>query len=483
MAGSGQGVVTARGVRDGDPQALVALAAVRGAAVLAFCEQVCDPSSTAVATADAFARFRSAVYAASRIDTIDPEVLLLRRTRLAAAEHALPAPPATGIRERMARRRSSPCANVPLLLAARANKDLSNADRERLVRHLSRCSGCRTIENRFREAERAYRRAEPGSLPPAVAAAIVSALTSAAPVTEEFTAMAAGGADMSGGAAEPPGNGRAPQHEPALAHLPPDDPQADYGEQPTGQSPALAAPEVAIPAEEPIFSDNLPDYDEPPLDANEHGGGDPGLTDVFSGLSPSPRGEPATIAFAAGAARRARGALLRPGATRRRTARRDPGHRHQRRGGFAARIVAPAVIVIAGVGAALAVAGVFNSKSHAPRRAATVVATTAAPAAAAAQPPATPRRHHRRRHHRRVRAHHRAARTRATATATVPAATTPTATTPAQQVAANPPAPTRTTTSRPPASAHVIGGPTSQAPPQTGAPSGTGPAGYQPSSP
>jgi Putative zinc-finger len=558
-------VVTARGVRDGDPATLAALARVRGAAVLAFCKQLCDPQTAVVATTDAFARFRAAVYTAPRLDAIEPDTLLLQRTREAAAEHALPAPTATGVRERMAKRRSSTCAHVPMLLAARASGELSDADRERLQRHLSRCSGCRVIEARFQQAERAYRQASPESLPSAVAASIVEALSATAPVNGEVTAATAPGTETNGSAAaaEPP----APAH---LAFVPPDDPQVDYGESPNAllplvhaqaieraavadhaaaaassgvgseptsepeppepepppdpeprpepeppperepDPPPAAAPAPATepdpppgPAPAPVTEpDPPPDRElvvEPELAAlgsavhAEHeesalGNGDqPATTDFGVGSAPPVRQDPGTIAFAAVAARRARGALLRPGALRGRATRPEPALRQQRRGGFAGRIVAPAAIVLGALVAALAVAGVFSSKSHSARRVATTSATP--PAAALAAQPAAKKPHTRR--HRR---HHRRSHRTVVAATRPPVATPaqpPTATTPPQQVATVAPTPTATATprptathpSKPPPTAHVIGGPTSQAPPQTGAPAGTGPSGYQPSTP
>jgi hypothetical protein len=58
------GVVTARGVRDGDPSALKALCERRGTAVLTYCEELLSGPAVSVAAADAFARFRREVIAA-----------------------------------------------------------------------------------------------------------------------------------------------------------------------------------------------------------------------------------------------------------------------------------------------------------------------------------------------------------------------------------------------------------------------------------
>src|SRR5690348_15900794 len=81
-------VVTASGVRDGDPPTLAALAERRGRAVLAYCEQVCGPGEAVTAAADALARFRRSVADADDPVSLDPELALLRATRYAAAAHA-----------------------------------------------------------------------------------------------------------------------------------------------------------------------------------------------------------------------------------------------------------------------------------------------------------------------------------------------------------------------------------------------------------
>jgi hypothetical protein len=407
-----------------------------------------------------------------------------------------------------------------MLLAARASGELSDADRERLSRHLSRCPACRVIEARFEQAERAYHEGRPGGLPAAVAGLIVDALAAAAPISDEVAAAA-----TLAPVAEAP---LAPTAR--LTFVPPDDPQPDYEEAPTGVLPLLRAPAngpqaaeqpARVPAPATTPAPSAPPAPAPapaaaaavrpaPVVGPQHAadamadqedlGGEPlasppraddgasavpefvdaedPATAAFGAVAGgAPGHDPGTIAFAAGAARRARGALLRPGALRRRTTRPEPALRHHRRGGFAARVVAPAAIVIGGLVATLAIAGVFNSKGPNARRAASTTATTPPPAAVAQQPPA--KKTHKRHHHKRTR------RTVAVA-AKPPVATTtppPTTTTPRQQVATVAPAPQpKPAPSKPPASVHVVGGPTSQSPPQTGAPAGTGPSGYQPSS-
>jgi hypothetical protein len=174
-------LVTPEGVRDGDPAALSGLTARRGAAVLAYAEQVARPGRAVDAAAAAFARFRLAVVAADDPYDVDPERTLLRGTRFAAAAAA---PHERPLRVRL-RGTGAPsaCALVPELLAARAEGDLSPADDERLNRHLLRCGTCSAAETRFRAGERAYRLAPDAPPVPFAARAIMQALLQAAPST------------------------------------------------------------------------------------------------------------------------------------------------------------------------------------------------------------------------------------------------------------------------------------------------------------
>lgn len=178
------GAVTPAGVRDGDPAALEGLCARRGAAVLAFCREVCEPDAVPVAAAEAFARFRAAVVVLDDLSGVNPDELLLGATRHAAASLALSAP---GDGPRLlglgARGRSEACAFVPEMLVARAGGALGEADLDRLEKHLEKCAGCREVEAAFARAEHAYR--EPGgtAVPPDVAHSIVAAMAAAAPVS------------------------------------------------------------------------------------------------------------------------------------------------------------------------------------------------------------------------------------------------------------------------------------------------------------
>jgi hypothetical protein len=170
--------VTAQRVRDGEPAALHALVDRRGAAVLAYCERVAEPDRAVAAAGDAFGRFRHDVVAAAEPRKLDPEALLLRGTRLAAAAAAPRTVPPRGL---LARRLGATCMLVPELLAARAEGTLSPADRLRLGRHLERCDSCREAEDRFEAGERAYQEAPSAPPAPDVAGELLAALRAAAP--------------------------------------------------------------------------------------------------------------------------------------------------------------------------------------------------------------------------------------------------------------------------------------------------------------
>jgi hypothetical protein len=173
--------VTAQRVRDGEPAALNALVERRGTAVLAYCEEVAEPGGATAAAGEAFARFRREVVAADEPRALDPEAVLLRGTRQAAAAAA---PRSVAQRGLLARRLGATCVLVPELLAARAERSLTTADRLRLSRHLERCSSCREAEERFERGEQAWREAPNTPPAPEVADQLLAALRGAAPITE-----------------------------------------------------------------------------------------------------------------------------------------------------------------------------------------------------------------------------------------------------------------------------------------------------------
>ncbi|HEX2016547.1 MAG TPA: hypothetical protein VGN69_07615 [Solirubrobacteraceae bacterium] len=197
--------VTPRGVRDGDPAALAAVCERRGPAVLAYCELVSAPGRAPEAASDAFGRFRAAVYETENPAELEPDALLLSFTRSAASARA-PQPPAPPRRVGSRRLGRSPCELVPELLVARAENRLTPADELRLSRHLERCEVCRAAAQRFHAAERAYRDPPRGDLPPAVADAIMRALTAAAPVDGQAP-RANGALPAPGASLEPPAPG------------------------------------------------------------------------------------------------------------------------------------------------------------------------------------------------------------------------------------------------------------------------------------
>ena len=169
--------VTPAGVRDGDPAALAALTERRGGAVLAYARALVGSSRAVEASGAAFARFRLAVSNSDDLFAIDPERLLLHTTRCAAAAR-VPRPTTAGLRVR----RNRPCDLAPELLVARAEGTLTAADRSRLSHHLERCASCRSLEERFRAAERAYHEAAGGAPPQSASKEIIRAMLAAAPM-------------------------------------------------------------------------------------------------------------------------------------------------------------------------------------------------------------------------------------------------------------------------------------------------------------
>jgi hypothetical protein len=220
-------IVTPEGVRDGDPAALSGLTTRRGSAVLAYAERVAAPGEATDAAAEAFAWFRRAVVEADDPYAVDPERTLLRGARYTAASRA---PRVLPLRARL-RSGAAPCELVPELLAARAERELGEADLTRLARHLERCDPCRTAEDRFRVGERAYRDAPDEPPPPFASRAIMAALLTAAP-----NAHAAEPAAAAQPAAPAPPATAAEPNPPATAS------------EPTAPTPPATASEPSAPA-------------------------------------------------------------------------------------------------------------------------------------------------------------------------------------------------------------------------------------------
>jgi hypothetical protein len=176
------GAVTPEGMRTGDPAALAALCERRGAAVLAYCAEVCEPAEASLAAAEALARFRAAVWASGDAPGLDPERLLLSATRHAAAARArVPADPGAA-RRILGRGHTETCARMPALIVARAENLLGSADLDRLSRHVDRCPSCRATEATFRRAERAYVATTHRPLDSSTTALFLAALAEAAPI-------------------------------------------------------------------------------------------------------------------------------------------------------------------------------------------------------------------------------------------------------------------------------------------------------------
>ncbi len=243
MATSSHAAVTPDGIRDGDPAALAALVERRGNAVLAYCEAVCPPAEAERAAAEAFARFRSVVAHTADARTLDPDVLLLRTTRHAAASLTrLPPAPGGGLRGRLRAPSTETRALVPGLLAARAEGELSGPDEERLARHLERDPACRALADAVARAERAYADPPARTVPIHALTEIMLALAGAAPIL----AAADDGLDFVFADFEP-----VTTPEPATASEPlaiPDVPAAPEPiatPEPAAASPPAASPEAA----------------------------------------------------------------------------------------------------------------------------------------------------------------------------------------------------------------------------------------------
>jgi hypothetical protein len=251
MPGASQAVVTPAGVRDGDPAALRALIARRGNAVLAFCEAVCERDVAPLAAAEAMARFRAAVGAAEEPGDINPEPLLLGATRHAAASLARMPSGGSVLRGRLRARDREACADVPLLLAGRAEDLLGPDDLDRLAHHVDSCPACREVEAAFRRAERAYRSPPERPIPEHIEHQLLVALAGAAP-------LVAPGSEALGDLLE-----RAPDlwaSEPATDAVAADvEPQAPP--EPSSPEPEAARPEpeAATSAPEPEAATSAPE--------------------------------------------------------------------------------------------------------------------------------------------------------------------------------------------------------------------------------
>jgi hypothetical protein len=175
--------ITVRAIRDGEPEALAALCAKRGAPVLAYCEHVAAPRQAGKAAANAFQQLRATVVAASETASpiIDLEAELLTSTRRAAAElgiHAL-APAANGAVDPDA----VECAGLETRLVSQIERPRSDEVRQEHAEHIARCPACARAMERLESGQRAFDKPPRAPLPARVAEQLLSALVAAAPVT------------------------------------------------------------------------------------------------------------------------------------------------------------------------------------------------------------------------------------------------------------------------------------------------------------
>jgi hypothetical protein len=174
--------ITVRAIRDGEPEALAALCAKRGAPVLAYCEHVAAPRQAGKAAANAFAQLRATIVAASETPSpiIDLEAELLASTRRAAAAlgiHAT-APAANGTVDPDA----VECAGLETKLVAQIERPRSDEERQEHAEHIARCPACARAMERLESGQRAFDKPPRAPLPPRIAEQLLSALVQAGPV-------------------------------------------------------------------------------------------------------------------------------------------------------------------------------------------------------------------------------------------------------------------------------------------------------------
>jgi len=270
--GTPPAAITPQGIRDGDPAVLAALAAVRGPAVVAFAETVCEPSYVVRAAADAFARFRAAVADPELDANVHPDALLLRCARRAALDLA-PRGPDLG------------CGPASDLLAQRAERTIKAADATLLNRHLKSCEHCSELAQSLDAADRAYREADGAALEPAVVAPMVAALAAAAPVRAIPVAAPANGGTAAV-AVEPDPVAEAEPEAEAEAEPEPEaeaEPEAEPEPEPEAEAEPEAEPEDESETDEPEPEREIPIgtrrltgapasyYELPPLQPRQRG--------------------------------------------------------------------------------------------------------------------------------------------------------------------------------------------------------------------
>lgn len=221
--------------------------------MLAYCEHVVGDGQATIATAEAFRRFRAAVVQAADLADLNPEAVLLGATRTAAAEHVPQPPNPPDALRRVARRPATGwCGDVPILLAARANRTISRVDLARLEQHLMGCPACRAPEARFEAAERAYRDPPKTIMPLPATAAIIAALATAAPIRAVVTPAPTMNAPLEPAPVQPPAAPpvAAPPEPPAVPAEPP--PAPAFAIQPPPAPEPYVPPPVATEAPETV---------------------------------------------------------------------------------------------------------------------------------------------------------------------------------------------------------------------------------------
>lgn len=129
-------------------------------AVTAYCEHFCDPPHADAKAGQALELFATRIRRRPNADEHSANLEVFRITRTVAAEAPMLDPSADGWRDKLvhslAAERHADCVRASELLAARANDELDDAERDELQSHLRECEQCSVVERRMLDAEQAF---------------------------------------------------------------------------------------------------------------------------------------------------------------------------------------------------------------------------------------------------------------------------------------------------------------------------------------
>jgi hypothetical protein len=143
-------------------------------AVNAYCKLFCDPAHADANAAHALELFDTRIRRRPNPDEHGANLELLRITRTVAAEAPMLDVDGDGWRDKLvhslAAERQADCVGASELLAARANDELDEAERDELQDHLRECEQCLAVERRMLDAEQSFVVALEADRPPPIAA-------------------------------------------------------------------------------------------------------------------------------------------------------------------------------------------------------------------------------------------------------------------------------------------------------------------------